>query len=178
MPKIRFRGVSDDLWARVEAFIPVAERPSGREYQRRSGGGRKPMLTRQVFSAIVYVLRSGCAWKALPKMFGSASTVHRHYQLWERKGFFLALWRAGLAEHADLEGISWNWQTIGNEVETESRLPRYGPNEANERGTADAPERLIALRAWRPSLSHRVRGKNMDQPISRPPSHISFIPNK
>jgi transposase len=35
--------------------------------------GRKPMPARQVFSAIVYVLRTGCQWKALPREFGNAS---------------------------------------------------------------------------------------------------------
>jgi transposase len=136
------------------------------------------MLTRQVFSAIVYVLRSGCAWKALPKRFGSASTVHRYYQLWEREGFFLALWRAGLAEHADLEGISWNWRTTGKEIEMEPRLSGNGHSEAGGIGEADATRILIAPRAWRPSISRRVREKKEDRPILHPESHISFIPNR
>ena len=37
------------------------------------------MPARQVFSAIVYVLRTGMQWKALPREFGSASAV-RDYQ--------------------------------------------------------------------------------------------------
>jgi len=40
------------------------------------------------FSAIVYVLRTGCQWKALPKEYGSASAVHAHFQRWQREGFF------------------------------------------------------------------------------------------
>jgi len=178
MPKIQYRGVSDDLWARVEAFIPAAERPSGREYQRRSGGGRKPMLTRQVFSAIVYVLRTGCTWKSLPKRFGSASTVHRYYQLWERKGFFLALWRAGLAEHTDLEGIRWDWQCTDMEIEMDSKMPGDVRDETGVRVEVDAPERGIASRAWRPSIPHRLRGTKEDRPITHSKSHISFIPNR
>jgi hypothetical protein len=31
---------------------------------------------------------------------------------WARDGFFVALWRAGLAEYDEMEGISWNWQRI------------------------------------------------------------------
>jgi transposase len=38
------------------------------------------MPPRQVFSAIVYVLRTGCQWKALPKELGSASAIHLHFQ--------------------------------------------------------------------------------------------------
>jgi len=38
-----------------------------RTFLRKPGGGRKPMHPRKVFESIVYVLRSGCQWKALPK---------------------------------------------------------------------------------------------------------------
>jgi transposase len=56
------------------------------------------MQARQAFSAIVYVLRTGCQWKALPSEFGSASAVHKHFQQWPQAGFFLRLWQAGLAK--------------------------------------------------------------------------------
>jgi len=29
-----------------------------------------------------------------------------------RAGFFVALWRAGLAEYDEMEGIAWSWQSI------------------------------------------------------------------
>jgi transposase len=54
---------------------------------RRTGGGSKPMPSRQIFSAIVYVLRTGCQWKALPRDLGSSSSVHAHFQSWQRTGF-------------------------------------------------------------------------------------------
>lgn len=44
-------------------------------------------------AAIVYVLRSGCQWKALPRESGRASVVHLHFQKWQQAGFFLRLWR-------------------------------------------------------------------------------------
>lgn len=40
-----------------------------------------------VFAAIIYVLVSGCAWRALPPCFGaSKSTVHRRFVSWSRAG--------------------------------------------------------------------------------------------
>jgi len=55
-------------------MVPVRERPADKEYARKAGGGRKPKPARLVFEAVVYVLRTGCQWKALPKeRFGSAS---------------------------------------------------------------------------------------------------------
>jgi len=64
-----------------------------------------------VFEAIVYVLRTGCQWKALPEEhFGSASAVHKRFKEWSQLGFFFALWQAGLAESDEMEGIAWHWK--------------------------------------------------------------------
>jgi transposase len=60
-------------------------------YLRRPGGGRKCIAPRDLFAAIVYVLRTGCQWKALPKVFGSASAIHTHFQRWRAEGFFVRL---------------------------------------------------------------------------------------
>jgi len=88
MAQIKSWTVSDILWRKVEPLIPVRRREPGRKYQRKAGAGRKPMSSRQVFSAIVYVLRTGIQWKALPREFGSASAVHQSFQNWYRAGFF------------------------------------------------------------------------------------------
>jgi len=69
--------VSDAFWERVNPLIPKPERDSERSYKRIAGGGRKPIPYRLVFEGIVYVLRTGCQWKALPKeRFGSPSSIH------------------------------------------------------------------------------------------------------
>jgi transposase len=51
--------VSDRFWAIVEPLIPKAERSQEKEYQRKAGGGRKPIVPRKIFEGIVYVLRTG-----------------------------------------------------------------------------------------------------------------------
>jgi len=73
--------VSDALWSKLEPLVPVSGRSVGRSYQRRAGAGRKPIDARLVFSAIAYVLRTGCQWKALPRAYGSASSVHKYFQI-------------------------------------------------------------------------------------------------
>lgn len=45
------------------------------------------MESRRVFEAIIYVLRTGIQWKALPKEYGSSSSVHRYFRKWESLGF-------------------------------------------------------------------------------------------
>jgi transposase len=76
-------------------------------------GRRKPIAPRQIFEAIMHVLRTSRQWKALPKeWFGSPSAIHTHFIHWMRAGFFLALWRAGLAAYDEMEAIAWSWQSI------------------------------------------------------------------
>jgi len=67
------------------------------------------MKPRKVLQAIFYVLRTGVQWKALPREFGSASSVHRYFREWCERGFFHNLWTAGLLRYAETVGIDWAW---------------------------------------------------------------------
>jgi transposase len=159
MPQTKSWEVSDEFWVKVEPLIPVRQRSKERKYRRKPGGGRKPMPARQIFSAIVYVLRTGCQWKALPKEFGSASAIHKHFQKWHGAGFFLALWRSGLAEYDDLEGIAWDWQCIdGAMVKAPLALTCVGPN-PTDRGKKWAQAKFVSRRAWRPAIARRERSQ-------------------
>ena len=96
--------VSDEVWERIRLLIPAA--PS------HAKGGRRRMGDRKAFEAIVYVLRTGIQWNALPRELGASSTVHDRFQEWERVGFFKAIWQAGLSDYDDLKGIQWEWQAV------------------------------------------------------------------
>jgi putative transposase len=87
------------------------------------------MPDREAFEAMVYVLRTGIQWNALPREVGASSTVHERFQEWERAGFFEELWRAGLAEYEEMEGIEWERQSVDG-VMTKAPLGRgaSGPN--------------------------------------------------
>ena len=52
-----------------------------------TGGGR-PRTTdvREVVNAILYVLRSGCAWHLLPHDFPPSGTVYDYFRRWQRDG--------------------------------------------------------------------------------------------
>lgn len=117
------------------------------------------MSARKIFSAIVYVLRTGCQWKALPREFGSASAVHLHFQNWHRAGFFVALWRAGLAEYGEMEGIGWQWQSIdGALLKAPLAKECVGPN-PTDRGKKWTKAQFACGRPWSPSLPRRQRSK-------------------
>jgi transposase len=88
MSKAHSWEVTDEFWQRVEPLVPLRQRPADRAYVRQSGVGRKPKGARVEFEAIVFVLRTGCQWKALPaKRFGSASAIHARFLQWEKAGF-------------------------------------------------------------------------------------------
>ena len=138
MSKILSWEVSDAFWERVKPLIPAKERAEDRGYQRKPGAGRKPIDPRRVFEGIVYILRTGIQWKALPKeQFGSPSAIHRYYREWEKAGVFLELWKKGLAEYDEMEGIAWEWQSIdGSMTKAPLAQEAVGPN-PTDRGNRD-----------------------------------------
>ncbi len=150
--------VTDEFWQRVEPLIPARQRPADKEYVRKPGAGRPPKPARQVFEAILYVLRTGCQWKALPaERFGSASAVHKRFLEWEAAGVFEALWRAGLAEYDQMRGIAWGWQSIdGAMMKAPLAQEPVGPN-PTDRGEKRQQASPAGRRPWRPVVARRDR---------------------
>ena len=103
--------LTDQMWERAQPLIPEPQRKEGKIYHRKPGGGRKPMPPRQVLQAIFFVLRTGIQWKALPKEYGSASSVHEYFSKWAQAGLFMRLWQEGLLSYEELYGIGWEWQS-------------------------------------------------------------------
>ena len=152
--------VTEDFWARVEPLVPSRAAVLGKTCERKPGAGRPPKPARQVFEAVVYVLRTGCQWKALPKeRFGSASAVHKRFLEWQKAGFFEALWHAGLAEYDQMEGISWRWQSIdGAMFKAPMAQESIGPN-PTDRGKKLEQALPAGGRAWRPAVNRRDRSQ-------------------
>lgn len=160
MAKTKSWEVSDTFWERVENLIPNSEREGDKKYTRKIGGGRKPKSKRVVFEAIVYVLRTGCQWKALPKeKYGSASAIHKYFLEWSKKGVFLSLWRAGLAEFDEMAGIAWEWQSIdGSMVKAPLAREAVGPN-PTDRGKKWDQAAHSRGREWHPVIDRRDRSE-------------------
>lgn len=78
--------VSDRLWAEVAPLIPKVER-------RFRYPGRKRVSDRACLEGILYVLRYGVPWRALPRLEGlpSGQTCWRRLDEWERAGVWSAL---------------------------------------------------------------------------------------
>ena len=103
--------LSDSLWERIEPMLPKPKsRFRGRGRARRNIGGRPASEPRTIMTGILYIMRTGCQWNALPRVYGSGKTAHRYFQRWVRAGVFKRLWQAGLGDYDDLKGIDWQWQ--------------------------------------------------------------------
>jgi len=101
--------ITDEFREAAKPLIPPPERDSEKTYKRKPGGGRPPMDMRKALEGMFYVMRTGTQWKALPKEFGSSSSVHRYFRYWREKGFFQSLWVAGLERYDEIRGIQWDW---------------------------------------------------------------------
>jgi putative transposase len=130
MKRTRPRELSDEVWERVRPLIP--ERPAHLK------GGRPAQSDRQMLSAILYVLRTGIQWNALPRELGASTTVYDRFRLWEEQGVFDHIWQAGLQEYDELEGIAWEWQSLDGVM---TKAPFGGaatganPTDRGKRGT-------------------------------------------
>ena len=100
--QLSLRLVPDELWEQVQPHLP-AFRPCPQ------GGGTAPLPDRQVFTAIAYVLTSGCAWRDLPPSFGVPfQTAHRRFTQWTKAGVWPRLHRAVLDELGGQGLIDWS----------------------------------------------------------------------
>ena len=131
--------VPDELWERVEPLLP--------KYRRSRRGGRPRVDRRRILDGILYVLRTGCQWKAAPAEFGSASTLHRYFQAWTEKGVFFRLWKEALWEYDDLHGIDWGWQSLDGAM---TKAPLGGEkNRAESDGPREVRHQAFPSYGWR-----------------------------
>ena len=65
----------NEQWERIRKHFPEEHIPDGRP-------GRKPIPTRQVLEAVLWILNTGAQWHMLPQGYPNYKTVHRRFQTW------------------------------------------------------------------------------------------------
>ena len=68
--------VTDEEWAMIGPLIPPAKR----------GGNKRTVDVRAVVNGVMYVLSTGCQWRAIPKDLPPRSTVYDDFDLWSWDG--------------------------------------------------------------------------------------------
>src|SRR6516164_3415650 len=68
--------LTDEEWEHVEPLIPPAKR----------GGNKRTVNLREVVNGLMYVLSTGCQWRAIPKDLPARSTIYDYFDLWSWDG--------------------------------------------------------------------------------------------
>lgn len=68
--------VTEEEWAVLAPLIPPARR----------GGRKRSVNIREVFNGVLYLLSTGCQWRALPKDLPPRSTLFEYLARWEADG--------------------------------------------------------------------------------------------
>jgi transposase len=123
--------LTDEQWRLIEKYFPGPrlDRP-----------GRKPSDARRVMNGILWILRTGEPWSALPDRFPPFQTCHRHFKSWLQSGVLVRVLDS-LARHLRRSSLA-------------------KPNEATE-GPAAAGARRSATarpeRSWQRQTSLALR---------------------
>ena len=86
--------LTDAEWSLVGPAIGPAKR----------GGNKRTVDVREVVNALLYVLSTGCQWRALPKDLPPRSTVHGYLDRWDFDGTLDRIHRALYEKCRDLAG--------------------------------------------------------------------------
>lgn len=123
--------VPDELWEVVEPLIPQVKR-------RYRYPGRKRVPDRQVLTGILFVLKSGIPWEALPQEMGCGSgvTCWRRLREWQEQGVWQKLHEVLPAKLNAAGEIDWQRAAVDS-----SHVRAFGGASAPARArwTAESP---------------------------------------
>jgi len=121
----KFEDVPDAVWEQVQRHFP--------KERAKPLGGRPRVSDRVVLAAIVYRLRTGCQWKALPAQFSSGSTCHLRFQQWVKAGVFEKIFRELVRFYDNRRGIQWKWTSLDSAT---VKAPKGGTTPVRAQRTA------------------------------------------
>ena len=123
--------VPDELWEVVGPLIPQVKR-------RYRYPGRKRVPDRQVLTGILFVLKTGIPWEALPQEMGCGSgvTCWRRLREWQEQGVWQKLHEVLLAKLNAAGEIDWQRAAVDS-----SHVRAFGGASAPARArwTAESP---------------------------------------
>ena len=94
--------LTDEEWERIKGYFP--EREAGQK-------GRPRNEDRPILNGILWIVRSGAAWRDLPERYGAWSTVYSRFVQWQEEGLFDKILKE-LSEEADFQDMSIDSSTV------------------------------------------------------------------
>ena len=83
--KLRYPSdLTNEEWQLIEPLIPPGK----------SGGGKRTVVMREVVNGLMYILSTGCQWRAVPKDLPPKSTIYEYFDLWTYDGTLKRIHRA------------------------------------------------------------------------------------
>jgi putative transposase len=76
--------LTDAQWHKIAASLPFVQEPA--PDQPNQGGRPRKHAYREIFNAIFYQARSGCAWRLLPHDFPPHGSVWGYFRQWRDDG--------------------------------------------------------------------------------------------
>ena len=67
---------TEEEWTQLAPLIPPARR----------GGRKRTVNIREVLNGLLYVLSTGCQWRAIPTNLPSRSTIFDYFERWQADG--------------------------------------------------------------------------------------------
>ena len=94
--------LSDDEWERVKNLLPS---------DKLEKQGRPPKPKREMLNAILWIAKSGAAWRDLPERYGAWETVYSKFKKWSKDGVFGKIFEE-LVVDADVQDISLDSSSV------------------------------------------------------------------
>lgn len=100
--------INDELWELLKPLLPP---PKPRRYWH---PGRKPLDDRKTLTGILFVLKTGIQWEALPQEMdcGSGMTCWRRLRDWQQAGVWDKLHQLLLTKLREADKIDWQRAAI------------------------------------------------------------------
>ena len=93
---IRRYELEDQEWERLAPYF---------EEEQSGNIGRPRRDARELLNGILWIARSGAAWRDMPERYGPWQTAYKRFVQWQESGLLERIFRE-LGEAADLEDIS------------------------------------------------------------------------
>jgi transposase len=123
--------LTDVQWERLFPLLPPQKRHAGRPAKDH----------RTIINGILWILRTGCPWRALPERYGSWKTVSSRFYRWQKAGVWDRVLSA-LQWQADAEGrLDWSLHFV------DSTVVRAHQHAAGAKGGTRQPKPLVGVAA-------------------------------